>query len=161
METSSSSIKTTQEIIRLDPFQGHIVLLSKGWYKYNNLFEALRMIWAIRCGYDYKFTTKDVDSYIADEMWKIIMLCCPERLGYYIDNFHRGICEQGLGKPKDMTPIQAIIYQYYSIISGVQIRKRNEKGEYIPIIILPKPLKRVFNRILRGNGRYSYYKLIS
>lgn len=152
-----------KEIIKLDTFQGHIVLLCKNWYKIPkeiSFFEALRMIWAIRCGYDYKLTSLDTDAYIANDMWKIINKCCPEKLITYIDNFHREVANQAFWKPKDMTPIQAIIYEYGNIISNIQIRDSIE-GKPIILVKLPKPMKQVFNRILRGNGKYQDYELIT
>ena len=159
------NFKTMNDIktpIELDPIQGHIVLLCKNWYKMpkrKSFFEALRMIWAIRCGYDYKLTSYDTDSYIANDMWEVINTCAPERLTVYMDNFHREIGNTRF-KPKDMTAIQAIIWEYKNIISNLTIC--NKVGEeWIPIIKLPKPNNRVFKRILRGNGKYNDYYTIT
>lgn len=40
--------------LEIKGIEGHIILLCKGHYKYSDILEALRMIWAIRCGYDYQ-----------------------------------------------------------------------------------------------------------
>lgn len=147
--------------ISLEAFQGHIVLLCKGWYKIPSkvtFFEALRMVWAIRCGYDYKDTSYNVDAHIADDMWKIINTCAPERLSTYMNNFHIEIGNT-MFKPENMTAIQAIIWEYRSIISNLEI-KRKVNEDWINIINLPKPKQRIFKRIFRGNGNYKdYYKI--
>lgn len=148
-------------MVTLEKFQGHIVLLCKMHYKYEDIFQALKKIWAIRCGYDYKDAGDDVYAYIAIDMYKIIKLCEPNRFDHYMDSILREISFKGFSKPKDMTPIQAIIWEFRSILCNLQIKEKDSKGKYITLIKLPKPMKMVFNRILRGNGRYKDYDLIS
>lgn len=141
---------------------GHIVLLIKGWYDIKDnpsIFVALRRVWAIRCGYNYNPTDFDADRYIANSLWRIIIKCAPERLTLHIDNFHADIVNNSMDKPKDMTHIEAIIWEYASIISSMQI-KQLVKTNYRQLIVLPKPKKKVFNRIIAGNGRFNDYKLI-
>jgi len=52
------------------------------------------------------------------------------------------------------------VYEYGNIISNMQIRDSIE-GKPIILVKLPKPMKQVFNRILRGNGKYQDYELIT
>lgn len=148
--------------ILLTPIQGHIILYCKGHYHYENFFEGLKMIWAIRCGYDYKYTSKDTLTYIANDMFEIIMLCKPERLQYFIETIHRGINESSLvySNSKELSPIESLIWQYRIILSNLQTKEKVKKN-YRFIIKLPKSKKCVFNRILKGEGKYNDYKLIT
>jgi hypothetical protein len=153
-----------KEPIKLDPFQGHIVLFCKHHYRIPedvSFFEALRRIWAIRCGYDHIHTSDSTDAYIATDMWKIITKCCPERLTTYMDHFHTEIANQSFWKPKGMTPIQAMIHEYERIISNIQVKDRVGLGDtWVDLVELPKPMPEVFNRILCGEGEYSDYRLV-
>ena len=155
-----------KEPVNLDIFQGHVVLFCKGHYKINDFFEGLKMIWAIRCGYDYNPNEGDrVLEYIADDMLKIIIKCrninTPEKMLHLMDVIHKEVTNQAFWKPKDMSPIKAIIWEYRSIISQLTVREKPEgKKRYKPIINIPKPMKQTFNRILNGNGKYTDYDLI-
>ena len=148
----------------MEIFQQHIILYCKGVYNSKNIdfFEGLRKIWAIRCGYDYKNTNKDVDIYIANNMYEIISQCMPNKLPYIMEIIHREVGNQVFYKPQNMTPIQAIIWEYRSLLCTMQIRERiNGQKRWKWIIKLPKPKKQIFNRILRGNGNFKdYYKII-
>lgn len=149
--------------IELDKIQGHIVLYCKGHYDIEkiNFFEGLKMIWAIRCGYDYKHTSTDTLIYIANDMYKIISKCMPGKFSSLMDNLHRELVWK-IGKPKDMSAIESLIWEYGSMLSNMQIRYLPEgKKKYQWIVKLPKSKKQVFNRILRGNGRYTDYELIT
>lgn len=151
--------------IELTPFQGHIVLYCKGQYHVpdgkKGFFEGLKMIWAIRCGYDYEYTSRDTLTYIANDMYDIISKCEPHRLPHLMDKLHREV-NSNLGKPENLTPIEAIIWEYRGILSNMQVREEvKDTKKFKWIIKLPKPKYRIFNRILRGNGRYEDYELIS
>jgi len=148
--------------VLLTPIQGHIVLYCKGHYEYENFFEGLKMIWAIRCGYDYQYTSKDSLTYIAMDMFEIIMLCKPERLQSIMENVHRGINESHLmsSNSKDFSPIEALIWQYRIILSNMQIKEKVKKN-YKSLIKLPRSKKLLFNRILKGKGKYNDYELIT
>ncbi len=75
-------------MITLKKFQKHIVLYCKGQYNIpkgeKGFFEGLKMIWAIRCGYDYEQTSKDTLAYIANDMYSIISKCLPHKLPQFI-----------------------------------------------------------------------------
>lgn len=154
-----------KEPIELDDFQGHIVLYCKSHYKYpkgeKGFFEGLKMIWAIRCGYEYELTSYDSLIYIANDMYSIIKKCEPKRLQYFMETIHREIV-WGIGKPENLTPIEAIIWEYRSVLQNLQVKERFEGKKRLKWIVkLPKPKKQVFNRILNGNGRYDDYREIN
>ena len=149
--------------IELETIKGHIVLYCKGHYKYKDFFEGLKMIWAIRCGYDYELTTKETLSYIADELYEILLETqTPERMRYVMEQVHRNLEPFWANEfEKNLSPIQALIWQYRSHISNMQVRESfKDKGGYYTLIKLPKPNKKVFNRILKGKGEYGDYYLI-
>ena len=119
------------------------------------------MIWAIRCGYDYELTDKHTLAYIANDMYKIIQKCSPNVCERLFDTIHRELASRFTStKPKDMTPIEAIIWEYRSILNQLSVREKI-KNKWVPIIKLPKPKKQIFNRILRGNGAYTDYHKIT
>lgn len=151
-------------MITLDKFQGHIVLYCKGHYDTpkgdKGFFEGLKMIWAIRCGFDYKQSSRDVLTYIANDMYNIIAECEPKRLPHLMDLLHREIGKQAFYKPKDMTPIEAIIWEYRGILCDMQIMRKTEDEKWECLVKLHRPYYQVFNRILRGNGMYEDYEKI-
>jgi len=145
--------------IEIKGIRGHMILLCKGHYKYQNILEAFRMIWAIRCGYDYEFAKKNqVDRYIADELYELLKLTDPKKIEYFHELLHKEL--QDTYKSEELTPLERIILIYRSYLSMVQIKEKVGK-KYKYLIKLPKPKKQVFNRILRGNGKYEDYKLIN
>jgi hypothetical protein len=153
-------------MITLETFQKHIIFYCKGHYHipdtHKGFFEGLKMIWAIRCGYDYKHTGKDTLTYIANDMYEIIATCMPKRLPYLMDTLHREINPfSSYGKPQDMSPIEAIIWEYRSMLSNMQIRKKPEgKKRYVWLVKIDKPQKQLFNKILKGLGNCEdYYKV--
>lgn len=139
----------------LSTIQGHLVLFCKNHYKSPSLLEGLRMIWAIRCGYNYRKDDKSVDRYIADEMYKIAVLCGCQNIQ---EKIHDRL--QWEYRYEGLTALESLIQIYCCEIAFVQVREKTGKV-YKNIIKLPKPKKQVFNRILRGNGRYDDYKLIA
>lgn len=61
-----------------------------------------------------------------------------------------------------MTPTQALIWQYRSYIGNMQVKECfKDKEGYYTLVKLPKPKPIVFNRILKGNGVYGDYYLIT
>ena len=174
-----------KEPVNLETFQGHLVLYCKGHYhrtkknskemditsarekSQHDFFEGLKMIWAVRCGYDYNPTESDrVLEYIADEMFEIIAECKKldsiERVKHFMDVLHKEVHNQAFHKPKDMSPIRALIWEYRTILVHLQVKERPEgKKRHVPIVKLPKPMKQTFFRILNGNGRYKDYEKIS
>lgn len=143
---------------KIKGFDGHIILLCKNHYVCSSIIEGLRMIWAIRCGYDYDPKETSSDRYIANKLYKLLKELLPERMEYLQERIHDDITCDWRFEP-NTTPIQKLIYVYISEISWIQIQEK--KGEeWIPIIQLPEPNKEVFNRILRGEGKYEDYWLI-
>jgi hypothetical protein len=145
-------------MINLDNFDGHLVLYCKNNYYVPNIdfLTGLRRIWAIRCGYDYKDGNTSVDRYIADHLYDVLKLTdfhpsLQELLhNYIVNNYYDD------GK----TAIENIIMFYRSRISMLIIREK-VNTYWKPLIHLPKTQRRVFKRIVRGNGRYNDYKLIN
>lgn len=149
-------------MIELEKFQKHIVLYCKGQYNFpkgdKGFFEGLKIIWAIRCGYDYEHCSSDVLSYIANDMYKIISKCMPNKLPHLMELLHIELTS-GIGKPHNLTPIEAVVHEYRSLLSNMQVKERVGK-KYKWIIKLDKPQPRLFNRILKNKGKYGdYYKV--
>lgn len=142
-------------MIKLETFQGHIVLYCKTHYKFKDFFDGLKRIWAIRCGYDYEHTSSDVMRYIANDMYSIIALTQPKKLEHLMQIIHHEVTNQAFYKPQNMTPIEAIVWEYRSVLCNLQIKDGNKT-----LVYLPKPQRRIFNRILNGNGHFSDYDLI-
>jgi hypothetical protein len=152
-------------MIKLEKFQKHIVLYCKGQYNIpegdKGFFEGLKMIWAIRCGYDYETCRQDVLIYIANDLYEIISTCLPNKLPYLMEIIHKEVGNQAFYKPKDMAPIEAIIWEYRSILFNMQVRKKPEgKKRYQWLIKLDNKQPRLFNRILMGNGKYEDYRKV-
>ena len=159
----SLSTKTKPTIVDLNTWEGHIVLLCKGWYsnKSNSdidFFDKLRRIWAIRCGVD-EFTGDRVLENVADTMYKILKKCRPDQMDYFHEILHRELAG-GFGKPENMSHIQAIVWEYRSRISGLRIKEKVD-DKWIKLVRLPKPQKRISNRIIKGNGEFNDYELIT
>lgn len=153
---------------KLEPIKGHIVLYCKGHYSIpkeeKSFFEGLKRIWAIRCGYDYSQTSRDVLSYIAMEMYDILLETqTSEKMEYIMEQLHRNLVPKWKEDfVRTLSPIEAVIWEYRYHISNIQIKEFDEKTKkYYELVKLPKPKKQVFNRILRGNGKYDDYKLIT
>lgn len=164
--------------IKLETFQGHIVLLCKGHYinkknDNNDFFENLKKIWSVRCGYDYNPNDNRVLEYIADDMFEIICNCkrinSEEKIKYFMDVLHKAVADNNGAwwKPKEMSPIKTLIWEYRTLILHLQVNNvietegRKKHKITIPIVKLPKPMKQVFYRILNGNGRFKDYDKIT
>lgn len=151
-------------MIKLEKFQKHIVLYCKGQYNIpegnKGFFEGLKMIWAIRCGFHYEYTSKDTLTYVANDMYEIISICLPHKLSDMMNNLHREI-NWSIGRPENLIPIEAIIWEYRRILSNMQVRERPEgKKRYQWLIKLDNKQPRLFNRILMGNGEYEDYRKV-
>lgn len=142
----------------IENINGHLILLCKGHYKTNDLLTALKQIWAIRCGYDYDEKDNLSYRYIAKNLYNILKDINSERIEYIIDRIHDEV--DGKWKDDNKLAIERIIEIYCSELAHLKVKEK-VNTKYRCIIKLPKPNKRVFNRILRGNGKYSDYKLIS
>jgi hypothetical protein len=147
-----------KETVKLTPIQGHLILLCKGHYKYEDLFDALKKIWAIRCGWDWNLARNDTYTYIANDLFEILSLCKNLDVNITMENIHRSI-NDSLGKPENLLPIQALIWEYRCQLSNIKVRETNENGEYYDLITLPESNKELFERIIKGEGKYDDYKL--
>jgi hypothetical protein len=148
------------EIKRVSKIHGHIILLCKGHYHDNIPFlDAIRKVWAARCGYDHELNANgSSDEFIANELYEILTIIEPERMVDFSKKLHCELC-RGSYK-QELKPIERIIYIYRSHILGVCVKKI-VNGRYKKIINLPKPNKVVFKRIIEGNALYDDYKLIT
>ena len=139
--------------------KGHIILYCKNHYTCpKGPLEGLRMIWAIRCGYPYTEGDNSCDKNIAKELYSILVELC----GFSASRLQEIVHEE-LAYPfryLEEKPLAKLIYIYRGEIINLQIKEKVNTN-YRWIIKLPKPNKRVFNRILRGNGRFNDYKLIN
>ena len=144
-----------QELLGIN---GHIVLYCKNHYKHSNsIIEDLKKIWAIRCGYDYDSKDNTMVKNIIDNLYMI--------LKPYISNeqrFQENLHEHLLSwMYKDLNTAERLIYFYCSELANLQVRKQISDKKWEWIVKLPKPKKKLFNRILAGNGKYDDYKLIN
>jgi hypothetical protein len=136
---------------------GHIVLYCKGHYECKeDRIEGLKMIWAIRCGYDYKKNDDSSLRYIANNLYEVIS---PFITDY--KHFQRDLHDYlTTWMYDDLSAIHRIIHHYCSFISVIQIYER--VGDKLTTLVqLPEPNPKLFNRILRGEGKYTDYKLIN
>lgn len=146
-------------MIKLDDFDGHIVLYCKGWYYQDDVdfLVGLRRIWAIRCGYDYQENDKSADEYIADRLFKIIVQTNPKLdFIHFQRRLHKELSKTYLSTYNGLDTIECLIKIYRSELMMLQIKEVRKI-----LIKLPKAKKRVFSRILKGRGEYNDYKLIT
>ena len=149
-----------KETVKLTPIQGHLIFLCKGIYKYDDLFDALKKLWAIRCGWDWQLAKNDTYTYIANDLFELMMLCKGLDINVSMEQIHRDINESWVGKPANMLPIQALIWEYKRILSQVQVKDTLKNGEFYDLVTLPEPNNELFERIFKGEGHYEDYKLI-
>ena len=153
--------------VTLDTFDGHLVLLCKGHYVgKNDFFKAIVKFWSVRCGMDMHFfdSSDRVFENIADTMFKIMNLCAPEKMMYFHEVLHREIATNNKfgTKPKNMSHIKAIVWEYRNFILQLQVKESSVRGRKTIIYInLPKPQKRIIERICNGQGKYEDYELLT
>lgn len=145
-----------------DKFQAHIILYCKGYYQQNNVsfHEGLRRIWAVRCGLSLEHINERFDEYIADELYRIIALTKPKRIPYLIEAIHKELTKTLLFDfEKERTAIEKLIFLYMNELMMLQVKDKVNKN-YRTLIKLPKPQKRLFAKIVKGNFEYNdYYKV--
>lgn len=145
-------------MIKLEEFDGHIVLYCKGWYYQDDVdfLVGLRRIWAIRCGYDYQENDKSADEYIADRMFNIIVQANPKLdFVHFQKRLHEELSKDYLSLYQDLNVIEKLIKIYKSELMMLQI-----KDDKKTLIKLPSAKNRIFSKIIKGNGEYNDYKLI-
>lgn len=145
------------ETLDYDIFDGHIILLCKNYYTMKSgLVESLKMIWAIRCGYDYKKDNNSSLRYIMNHLYKMVDKTINDHVAFH-EKMHESLTSFSY---KNLELIETLIHFYCSELAFLQIREKTSNNKWNILVKLPKPNKRVFNRILNGNGRYEDYKLI-
>ena len=136
---------------------GHLILLCKNHYKIKSgMIESLKMIWAIRCGYEYNRNDNTSLPYIANALYRILEPTIDNNYAF-MSKLHKYMTTFLYGK--DNGTGSKLINFYCSEIAILTVKEKVGL-KYKIIMKLPKPKKQVFNRILNGNGRYDDYKLI-
>lgn len=144
-------------IIEFTGFEGHIILYCKNHYNSSgNMLEDLKRIWAVRCGYSYDKNDNSMIISIVSVLYKILSPTIDDLVSFN-ESLHAHLLSW-LYSEMDIN--NKLISFYVSRIANMQIKDKVD-GKLVELVKLPKPKKRVFNRILRGNGRYEDYKLIN
>jgi hypothetical protein len=137
-------------------FDGHIILYCKSHYSIKNVdfIVGLQRIWAVRCGISIEYVDNSLDEYIADRMYEIFAKCKPKKLPYFHQIFNKGLADDWTYG--DLKAIDRAIMIYANELSMLQIKDLKLKN-YVTLIELPKPQKRLFKRIVSGKGTYGDY----
>lgn len=136
----------------LSNFEGHLVLYCKKHYhvSYVDFILGLQRIIAVYSGMDAENISK---HHILNKLAKIVTVLYSdwsiEQILFYV---HDVVCSNYY---KECSVEDKLIFQYCSLIYDSQI-KRGKKV----LVKLPEPQKRLFKRIVRGNGNYNDYKLV-
>ena len=149
--------------IQLDKFEGHIVLLTKGYYPIKKVeyLTAVRRLWATRCGLDNEHVeNKSCDIYLANALYKLAKKVTTNSV-MDIGFIHEALTRVSF-EYEGLNSIEKLIRYYLSVIGCCQVMEKNENGKWEFIMNLPKPNKRTIGKIIRGNGKYGdYYKVFS
>lgn len=148
-------------MIKLEKFEGHIVLYCKGYYRNKNVsfIEGLQRIWAVRCGHDLEYIDNSSKEYIANKLYSIISKISPKKIGFLNELIHKELSKTYLSQYEGLSSIEKLIMIYKSQIMMVQIKEKVNKN-YKWLVKLPKPQKRLFNRIVKGTWDFNDYKKI-
>lgn len=145
-----------KKAIEIKGIDGHIILYCKSHYNHSgSLLEDLKKIWAIRCGYPYDKNDNSMTINILNRLYKILQPTIINHI-HFQEQLHNHLVNWVY---KDLSTFENILIFYIGNITNIQIKEKIN-NKWITLIKLPKPNKRVFNRIIRGNGRYEDYKLI-
>jgi hypothetical protein len=140
--------------IEYKDFDGHLILFCKQHYgKTDNLIEKLKMIWAIRCGYEYKEKDNSMITNIMDGLYHILEPTIIDK-SHFQQMLHNHITSHLY---KEIPAPHNIIVFYAGEIAHMQIKEKTEGKYYKTLVKLPKPQKRIFKRILEGKGKYEDY----
>ena len=143
------SVELTQE-------QTIWMYLCKGHYKRPervDFLKAIRMLWAIRCGYDYEESDKRMYRHVADVLFELLMILEPKKQKYIHQLVHDELTSTF--KYEDLTPIEIVIMCYRNHIMQALVINRNDFE-----LILGEKREDAVNKVLEGNGEYGDYKLI-
>ena len=138
--------------------QGHIILLCKGWYQVEDVdyLTSLKRLWAVRCGIDKEYINSSAYGSIADELYKILIESSPTEALYLQERMHNYLQSNYRFSIEKFSTMEKIIYFYISRIHSITCREDKKQ-----IVKLPKPKKQILKRIIRGNGRYTDYELLT
>ena len=136
----------------LTNFDGHLVLYCKRHYDvyYVDFTLGLQRIIAVYSGIDTENVSK---HHILTKLSKIVSVLYSDwSIEQILSHVHEAICNNYY---EECSIEDRLIFQYCSLIYGSQIKS----GKKV-LVELPKPQKRLFKRIVRGNGNYNDYKLV-
>jgi hypothetical protein len=136
----------------LSSFDGHLVLYCKKHYSVPNvdLILGLQRMIGVYCGNDAKDIAK---RHILTKLSKIVSILYSDwNIEQILSHVHEAITNKWY---EDLSVEHKLIVEYVVLICHVQTKQ----GRKI-LVKLPKPQKRLFKRIIRGNGNYNDYKLI-
>ena len=144
-------------MVKLDNFEGHLVLYCKGHYSVNKVdfLIGLRRIWAVRCGFDVEHIDKSIDEYIANALYKTLKKVKPNKVEYLFELIHKEVGKTYLSTYAGLSTIETLIMIYRNELWDAQVKDKNKT-----ILKLPKPQKRLFKKIVSGKGEYTDYKKV-
>lgn len=137
-------------------FDGHLILLCKLHYEVEGVdfITAIKRIWAIRCGhYIETIRRNDYLENIANNLHRLILEYSDKDAKWLQELLHNELSKDYLYRWVNLNTMEKIIMFYRSEIFNLTVRE----GEKV-IINLPKPKKKLFKRIIKGEGVYDDYK---
>ena len=143
--------------VKLDPFQGHIILYCKLYYGVDGVsfIDGFKRLWAVKC----KSNDDDMLDYIANYLFEIICTVSDFDAVEFQKRLHLSFLEYN---PKKKTALELIISFYIFQLSKLNVVEYDSvSGDIKTLLPLPKTKKRVFNKIITGKGDYNEYKLLT
>lgn len=137
-------------------FDGHLILLCKLHYEVEGVdfITAIKRIWAIRCGHDIETIRRnDYLENIANNLHRLILEYSNKDAKWLQELLHNELSKDYLDRWVNLNTMEKIIMFYRSEILNLTVKE----GEKV-IINLPKPKKKLFKRIIKGEGVYDDYK---
>ena len=143
--------------VKLDPFQGHIILYCKLYYGVDGVsfIDGFKRLWAVKC----KSNDDDMLDYIANYLFEIICTVSDFDAVEFQKRLHLSFLEYN---PKKKTALELIISFYIFQLSKLNVVEYDSvSGDIKTLLPLPKTKKRVFNKIITGKGDHIDYKLLT
>ena len=144
--------------VKLDPFQGHIILYCKLYYGVDGVsfIDGFKRLWTAKCKDD---GSDDMLDYIANYLFEIICTVSDFDAVEFQSRLHLSFLEYN---PKKKTALELIISFYIFQLSKLNVVEYDSvSGDIKTLLPLPKTKKRVFNKIITGKGDYNEYKLLT
>ena len=124
-----------------EDFYGHVILYCKNHYTCKNgLIYGLRRMFAARCG--VPSDTNDMDDNIANRLFNLCIITTGMGAAHLMSVVHREISKNHDGIPT----LHILIKLYASYVAFSSVK--DDEGNVI--LKLPKPKKRVYNKILNA-----------